>query len=65
MYKNIFAFDSTGSYTGSIKDHATELVANFIKAQEHIEGLVLASTGNMGASEAAGMTFNKKNSHIF
>ncbi len=65
MYKNIFAFDSTGSYTGSIKDHATELVAIFIKAQEDIEGLVLASTGNMGASEAAGMTFIGKNAHIF
>ncbi len=65
MYKNIFAFDSTVSYTGSIKDHATELVANFIKAQEDIEGLVLASTGNMGASEAAGMTFIGKNAHIF
>ena len=65
MYKNIFAFDSTGSYTGSIKDHATELVASFIKAQEDIEGIVLASTGNMGASEAAGMTFIGKNAHIF
>ena len=65
MYKNIFAFDSTVSYTGSIKDHATEFVANFVKAQEHIEGLVLASTGNMGASEAAGMTFIEKNAHIF
>ncbi len=64
-YNNIFAFDSTGSYTGSIKDHATELVASFVKAQEHIDGLVLASTGNMGASEAAGMTFIEKQAHIF
>ena len=65
MYKNIFAFDSTVSYTGSIKDHATELVARFIKAQENIDGIVLASTGNMGASEAAGMTIIKKSAHIF
>ena len=65
IYKNIFAFDSTASFTGSIKDHATELVASFVKSQEHIEGLVLASTGNMGASEAAGMTIIGKNAHIF
>ncbi len=64
-YKNIYAFDSTVSYTGSIKDHATELVASFVKAQDHIDGLVLASTGNMGASEAAGMTFIEKKAHIF
>ena len=65
MYNNIFAFDSTVSYTGSIKDHASELVASFVKAQEHIDGLVLASTGNMGASEAAGMTIIEKKAHIF
>ena len=65
MYKNIFAFDSTVSYTGSIKDHATELVASFVKAQEHIDGLVLASTGNMGASEAAGMTIIEKKHTFF
>ena len=64
-FGDLYALDATGCLTGSIKDHATEFVATFMAHQAHLDGTVMASTGNMGASEAAGMAKIGKVAHVF
>lgn len=64
-FKRLYALDATGCLTGSIKDHATEFVSTFVNQQPFIKGTVLATTGNMGASEAAGMRKIGKVAHAF
>ncbi len=61
----VYSFDATHCLTQSIKDHASEMVATFMSMQSHLKGLVLATTGNMGASEAAAMAAIDKQTVAF
>lgn len=64
-HKRAYVLDATHCMTQSMKDHATEFEATFLSLQRQCEGVVLASTGNMGASVSAGMKRIGKSALIF
>lgn len=64
-HEHAYVLDATRCMTQSMKDHATEFEATFLSLQERYEGVVLASTGNMGASVSAGMKRIGKSALIF